>query len=68
MMVLLVVPGKERLAESTGFFDAGETLRELGTILEGLELRLGKRVVIAGMRPAVGFGDPEIGEQKGHGF
>ncbi len=66
MVVLLVVPGKERLTETTGFFDTAETLRELGAVLEGLELRLGKRVVVAGMRPAVRLGDPKIGKQEGH--
>lgn len=66
MVMLLVVPGKERLAETTGFFDTAKALGELGTILEGLELRLGKRVVIAGMWPAVRLGDPKIGKQESH--
>lgn len=68
MVVLLVVPGKESLTESTGFLDTAEALGELGAILEGLELRLGKRVVIAGMWPAVRLGDPQIGKQEGHGL
>jgi len=66
MVVLLVVPGKERLTESTGFFDTAEALGKRGAIFENLELRLGKRIVIAGMRPAVRLGDPKIGQQEGH--
>ena len=57
MVVLLVVPGKERLTESTGFFDTAEALGEIGSILEGFELRLREGVVVAGMRPAVSLGD-----------
>lgn len=57
MVMLLVVPGKEGLTEGTGLFDAAESLWEVRPILEGFKLRLRKRVVVAGMRPAVGFGD-----------
>jgi hypothetical protein len=68
VMVLLVVPGKERLKEGAGFFDAGEALREIGVIFEGLELRLRKGIVVARMGPPVGFGDPEIGQQEADWF
>jgi hypothetical protein len=45
--VLVVVVRKERLAERPGVLDAAETLGEGGAVLEGLELRLAVRVVVA---------------------
>src|SRR3989441_6726955 len=44
--MLGVVPGEERMAEGAGGFHAGKARRKLRPGLEGLELRLGERVVI----------------------
>ena len=45
--MLGVVPGEERSAEGDGGGDVAEAPREAGVVLQGLELRLGERVVIA---------------------
>ena len=44
--VLGVVPAEEVLAEGSGLLDRGEAVREAGAVLQGLELRLGVRVVV----------------------
>ena len=41
-----VVPGEERSAEGDGSGEVVEAPREAGVVLQGLELRLGERVVI----------------------
>ncbi len=64
----VVVPGEEPLTERTGVFDGVKACREVGLVLQGLELRFRVRIVIADMRPAVASGDTEIGEQKRHGL
>ena len=63
-----VVPLEEVLAVGARILDAAETLREVRTIFERFELRLGVRVVIGDVRPAVSLGDLQIDEQGGHGF
>ena len=72
VVVLVVVPGEEFLAVCPGGLDRGEPGGEAGPVLEGLELRLGVRVVVGHVRAAVGLGDAEVGEQQrdrlgGHG-
>jgi len=62
-MVLGVVPGEEDLAEAAGVVGRAETLGELGPVLQGLELTFRERVVIGDMRPAVGLGDAQVGQQ-----
>ena len=44
--MLGVVPGEERSAEGDGSGEVVEAPREAGVVLQGLELRLGERVVI----------------------
>ena len=66
--VFLVVPSEKGLAESPGILNAAETFREIRPILEGLELRFRKGVVVAGVGSAVRFGDAQIGQEEGHGF
>jgi len=68
MLVLFVVPGGKRHAESTGVFGAAETFREFRSILEGLELRFRKRIVVVDMWPVVGLGDAQIGTEQSDGF
>ena len=53
--VLLVVPSEKSLAESPGILNAAETFREIRSILEGLELRFRKGIVVAGVGSAVRF-------------
>ena len=38
---------------------------EVGSVLQGLEVRLAEGVVVAGVGSAVGLGDPQVGEQQG---
>src|SRR4028119_2188174 len=64
--VLVVVPTEEASAEGSGLLQRGETVRERRAVLEGLELCLGERVVVAGMRAAVALGDIELSEQLSH--
>ena len=40
MVVLVVVPGKELLAEAAGIFDRAEAVGEARTVFQGFELRL----------------------------
>lgn len=58
--VFLVVPGEKIPSKATGIFNRTEPHRELETFLEGLELGLGIRIVVAGMRSAMGFGHSQI--------
>ena len=66
MPMLFVVPAKEALAKLPCILNATKTLREIRPVLERLELRLGKRVIITCVGPAVGFGDAKIREEQGH--
>src|SRR5258708_18644047 len=61
--VLLVVPAKKTLTESTTVLDAPEAARELRPILQGSELALGKGIVIRDVRPTMRFGDTQIGDE-----
>ena len=64
VMMVVVVPGKEFLAVRPGRLDRGEPGREARPVFQGLELRLGVRVVIGDVRAGVGLGDPEVGQQQ----
>ncbi len=63
MAVFGVVPREERPAKSDGRVDAGETAGESRVVLQGLELRLGERIVIGDLGAAQRARDPEVGEQ-----
>ncbi len=62
--MLVAVPAEEPVAEDAGVLDAAEPVGEVRPVLQGLELRLGVGVVIRAVRPAVGLGDSEVGEQE----
>ncbi len=47
----------------SSILDRAEAIGKVGPILQSLELRLGIRVVVRDVRPAVRFGDVEIDEQ-----
>jgi hypothetical protein len=65
MMMLVVVPGKEVLAETTGILDGTEAIRVIGPVFHGFEVRFGERIVVRDMGTTVGFDDTEGGQQKG---
>jgi hypothetical protein len=66
MVVLGVVPVQQVAAAAARMLGRAETVRELGPVLQGLELRLGERVVVRDVRPRVGLGDPEVGQHERH--
>ena len=66
MAMLFVIPVEEVLAKGSTVLDAAEASRELRAVLEGLELGLRIGVVVADVRPAVGFGDPQVGQHLGY--
>ena len=63
MSMLGVVPREERSTEGDGGGDVVKAPREAWVILQGLELRLGERVVIGHLGAAQRPRDPEVGEQ-----
>ena len=68
MTMLSVVPAEELSAMRPCIFDRAEARRKVGSVLQGLKLRLGIRIVIRDVRPAVSFGDVQIDEQLGDRF
>ena len=46
VMMPMVVPVEELLAETAGILDGSESVRIVGTILDGFEVSLRKRIVI----------------------
>jgi hypothetical protein len=66
--MFLVVPGEKLLRKSTGVFDSTEALREIRAVLERLELRFRERIVVTGMRPAMGFSNSQVAKKKGNGL
>ena len=64
MVMLLIVPIEEAAAERLGILDAAEARWELRLIFHGFEVAFRERIVIGGVRPAVGFVDAEIGQQQ----
>lgn len=61
----LVVPVEEVPAEGSGVLDRTETLGEIRPIFQCLELGLGKRIIVAGVRSAVRLRDAQVRQQKG---
>ena len=68
VVVLLVVPVEELLAERTGILCRSEPVRELRAVLERFELRFRVRVVVADIGAAVGLGDSKIRKKESHRF
>jgi hypothetical protein len=68
MAVLVVIPGEELLGEGTGILERPKAFRETGSLFQGPEVAFRIWVVVGNMRPAVGFGDPQIRHEKGDGF
>ncbi len=63
MVMLVVVPGKEAPCPGPGRRDGGETVRIIGTVFHGLELRLAEWIVVEGVWTAVAFRDAQIDQQ-----
>ncbi len=51
--VFVVVPGEEDLAMATGVLDGTAAVREVRSVLQGLEVRLAEGIVVAGVGSAV---------------
>ena len=68
MMVLVVVPLKEGLAEAASIFDGAEAIRETRAVFQGAELAFRIRIVVGDMRTAVGLDDAQVSQQQGHRF
>ena len=66
VVVLLVVPPEEALAEAASVFLAAEATGKLRPVLERLELALGKRVVVGHMGATVRFRHTQRGHELGH--
>ena len=66
--VLVVIPGKELLGETSGILKGAKAFRETGPVLQSPEVAFRIGVVIGDMRSAVSFGDAEICHQEGDGF
>src|SRR5882724_2766040 len=67
-MVLVVVPDEESMAKRSRLLDVIETLREVRSILQGLELRFRIRVVVGNVRSRMAPGHAQIGKEKGDGL
>ena len=68
MMMLLVVPVEEVLAERTGVLDTPKAAGEIGTVFERLEVRLTIRVVVRYVRARMRLRDAQVRKQKRHSF
>ena len=56
------------MAERPTVLEATEPIRELWPIFHRLELALRIGIVVGGVRPTVGFGHTQIGEQERYRF
>ncbi len=63
-MMFVVVPGEKRVRPGAGVRQAAETVGIVRALLQGFELRLGKRIVIGHVRVGMAFGDAQIGHQQ----
>ncbi len=66
--VFEVVVVEEVAAEQASILDGAETTRELGAILQRLELRLGVGIVVRDVRSRVSLGNAEVGQKQGDGL
>ena len=64
VVVLMVVPLEEGLAEAASVFDGAEAIRETRAVFQGAKLAFRIRIVVGDMRAAVGFDDAQIGQQQ----
>ncbi len=62
MAMLLIVPEEELAAERQGVVVGRKPLRELGPVLERLELAFRERIVVGHLRAAVRLDDAQRGQ------
>ena len=62
MVVLLVVPTNEGLAEAASVFDGAEAVRETRAVFQSAELTFRIRIVVGDMRTAVGLEDAQVSQ------
>ena len=60
VMMVLVVPCEEPAAEGAGLVDGFKPLGEFRPVFQRLEVGFRERVVVWGIRSAMGFEHPEI--------
>lgn len=65
VMMLLVIPCEEATAEGAGLFDGFEVPGKFRLVFQRLEVSLRERIVVRGVRPAVGLEHAEIDQHKG---
>ena len=68
MTMLLVVPEEKLLAELAAVLQRTKAIRKFWPVLEGAKLAFRVRIVIGDVGTTVGFGDAQMGQQKGHWF
>jgi hypothetical protein len=68
VVMIVVVPEKEGLAEAARVFDRAEALRKVRPVFQRTELAFRIRVVVGDMRAGMRFDDAEVGQQMGHGL
>ena len=64
MVMRIVVPRKEIVADGARMCERAEPIRKLGSVLQSPKLRFRKRIVIAHARPRVTGVDPEVREEQ----
>lgn len=68
VIMVVVVPIKERLCPTARIDQRSKTLWKIGTIFECLELGFGVRIVIRRIGVGMRFGHAQIRQQRGHGL
>ena len=68
VVMVVVVRLKELCTVGQGFIIGCESIREIGLVFEGFELAFRKRVIIGDMWAAMGFDDPQGGQQLSNGM
>src|SRR5688500_12875495 len=66
--MLLIIEGKELLAEATGVFQTAEASRKRGRVLHCLELRLRERVVVGDVGTRMRPHDAQITQELRYRF
>ena len=62
VVVLVVIPLEEGLAEAASVSDRTDAIRETRPIFQSAELAFRIRIVVRDMRSAVGFDDAQVSE------
>ena len=60
VVVLVVVPMEEGLAEAASVFDGAEAVWETRAVFQGAELAFRIRIVVGDVRTAVGLDDAQV--------